>query len=304
MEFLDRFVREFGAKRELRRTDLNYADSWRDTAINLYSSGVYEHVSRCVKISDRPHVDLGCGFGFLLDELRRQNPSSKLLGVDSNREMIRRAKSSLSSLDLDVASYETRRVSSRGERLDFDFHLNLAKIVDARRNFENGRIVLVQDDIRNMRVLREILGDEKLGSATLTFPGVSVRDLLMEQNVSREQVSEQLEVFKRKTLEAVFAGIAEVTEKGASFVFADFMALPEPALLLHPVGVSFIVRQIIDQLQSRIGESVQYWSISDFDFAVFDGEIADGEMRLSDDSGNQLDSEIVKGCYILSLERC
>jgi len=182
----------------------SYADDYIATTKILRESEVYKamgsyfsvstmgHRGRHGVQSDRPivHIDVGCGVGDALGEMSKfltEMPEGKnhiLIGVDVNQYMCRAAVERLMSDGHVVEEYvhQERRIRSKKRKLIMDRSFPIfQQEIESMDLTPNGRIVILQDDIRkSSSVLSTILGElakrhnvRHVDSISFAQPGLS-----------------------------------------------------------------------------------------------------------------------------------
>jgi hypothetical protein len=261
MNLLER-VKEWQTNRQaeqgLEAIEKQYTHDYAKVAINLYRSLIYRQIADLLRLAPRNiHVDFGCGLAFLLEEIRKLHPQAALIGTDRNVEILRRSHKSLfPPVVIESSLHVERRVSVENETLKLDYEPDKTlQETDDSLPIPGGPVLLIADDMRNMKVLKHLLGKRKIQSATLTFPGVGFSELGEEApresdlNLNIHQLSERT---KQETLRQVWRCLAEVMEPGGQLIFCDM------AKILIPIP-ELVLAEIKTVIREAMGDTAKYW---------------------------------------------
>jgi hypothetical protein len=165
----------------LHARDMEYCKGWLQHNDQYEDWNVYLEAAEMLQPTRGIHVDLGSGIGGLMYRLKEQNPALTVIGVDNNQIMAAAASKILQNSNipvLEVSQVEEKKMTDgkivRGYKK--------IKKIKSRNVLKRGQVSIICDDIRKMTVVREILGGEKVDSASFMFPGGSIRMSLEEQN--------------------------------------------------------------------------------------------------------------------------
>jgi len=230
---------------QLELEDAKYARSWAEHSHSLETGKIYGAAAQMLSPVSGIHVDLGSGLGQLLFELKYQNPQATVIGVDNNRHLVKGSAMILERSG--IPAVEGGKIIDR-EAVDGvvvqQYRRN--RRVRPREVLRRGQASIIADDIRQMRVIKEILGDKKIDSGSLTFPGSSVRSAV-EKVADFHALSDQ-EVFTRQQqiMQRVRAAagqfFTERVRRGGKVLIAERVGIDEGASLEEVIAYN--LRQI------------------------------------------------------------
>jgi|CXWL01.1.fsa_nt_gi hypothetical protein len=163
------------------------AEVWEMSASEYRSRGTYENAAKNIpQLSEGDmHLDLGAGFGELLGELHRRDTKAHLIGIDQNEEI---AKIAIERLQQQFADQVTKAgratISGKSQKgrkpyyIKYDRNFGREAPFTVKYNEADipekipPGITYIIGDFLNHQLLRKILGDKKLRSASIMTPGM------------------------------------------------------------------------------------------------------------------------------------
>lgn len=191
----DREARIKRALDKFQQEDESYLNVWVHEAISGHKRGIYQAISKALELKPgSAHLDLGCGMGNLLYQLKHDYPQAIAVGAEKNNRLIRASLLMSDSFGIRPEIYHNEFVclDRHGKVYTiFDTPENMAKREDltdcaqiAYSSFTEYKapegkdllspdesIKIVADDIRSMTMLKHLLAGRQVDSASITLPG-------------------------------------------------------------------------------------------------------------------------------------
>lgn len=251
--------------------DESYAQQWAVEAQKWDQVGVYEFIANAIAVKPNGfHLDVGSGWGHLLatlhSRLAREKTDMRLIGIEINTMLAVGSMVTLERAKIGAAIYHnvrTVRTVQSGGNLFF----SRAYAFDPRSAANIGitsdalpAISVVVDDVRQASVIRAVLAERRVSSATLMFPGSSARPAyetphriegLLPVDKETTHIREALAAFRRGT----FALLTDVMEPGGQFLMV------ERAVKESVQTDDDFLRLIADQTCDLFGEHAKHWQL-------------------------------------------
>jgi len=235
-----------------RAVDTNYKNSWWTEADIYQALGVYRETANSTNLRpSQTHLDLGCGFGDLLGELRQRQQESTLIGVDVNPSMLlaggenRLRPRGISAQYFIKQGYQVRPngAISRTFQHDKDFP-----------PLQKDKINLIADEIRSLAVLKHLLGHRRLDSGSIMLPGSSLslafEDYTGEKLDTNDKQRHRIVEVVNQTRAAAYQFMAGRIAQGGSLVLVERAHL-DPCISAEAAG-----QQLVAQ---RLGPNAKFW---------------------------------------------
>lgn len=166
---------------QLEAHDDQYArNDWLSESIAWDNAGVYRRLADLIALKDDDlHVDLGCGLGTLALELRERFNQSILWAVDRNLSMIRMAEVLAQHFNFryEIHAQVGLRTTEDRRAVEAIFVPDQSRIRKMHSFQPGGPIQFIVDDLRQMSVVKTILGERKIDSCSFVFPGYGARSV-------------------------------------------------------------------------------------------------------------------------------
>ncbi len=244
----------------LEALDETYARSeWYPEATTWDDAGAYKSVARFIGLSDGDlHLDLGSGYGVLCFELREVCRQAILWAVDRNLAMVRRAEVLARHFGF---RYETHaqvglRTTEDRRAVEAIFVPDQSRIRKMHSFQPGGPIQFIVDDLRQMSVVKTILGERKIDSCSFVFPGYGARSVYEAPFQLGDDVPDDAECKSRMTQyirlvrEAAYSFASERTKEGGQFVVVERL----------PVASR---DEAVKTITGLLGAYGRYWSPTD-----------------------------------------
>lgn len=156
-----------------------YGQNWANESTQWNQRDVYKKIASMLALKENGrHLDAGSGWGHLLGYVQKRNlleeKNMNLLGVDINPYLAVNAKWFLDREKLPAnicIGTAARQGVVDGQLKIWREFAGPDNAQDIERLLAPNAISLIVDDMRDAKVLRKILGDRLLSSATFLFPG-------------------------------------------------------------------------------------------------------------------------------------
>lgn len=279
-------------ERDLTAIDDRYATMWSNDTAFWARQGIYQRVARLIELQQgQVHVDIGAGSLAQLVALRKKNPQAVLLGLESNTPLLHRAKEVFDAHGIPVTVHGSRSlefVDQAQTQVRPVFGTDLAAIRDPDFLKAGSSIRALVDDIRQMRLLRQILGERKLRSVSYMFRGRSVRCAYeypysindMGHIDGSEETKRALLVGKAAN-EDIYRVLTDLVEPGGKLLVVDrVMAEVHASLTAVPSKYALMPTAFTD-----------YWDDPEHGYLIRDIDQGDGRgtrMHVLGDDGDSL----------------
>lgn len=210
----------------------HYTEAWLEQGAFWERAGVYSKAAELITLNPGEiHLDLGAGSSPLLGNLKKTYPNAVFIGVDRNKFQLIAQAIRLHELNLvanilintSIAVDQIRRSLT----LLFKPHAEM-RILDP---LGIGKMNLVADDFRSMKVVAEILGNRKIDSASMLLSGVSQTPIYERPLPQEGSLMDQAEVrrrIRRFCTESQKAALLWLTQRmnlGGNLVLAERIAV-------------------------------------------------------------------------------
>jgi len=278
----EKFQRAFDS---LQQQDSGYADNLRAEVSHWGREGVYNALAREVSLDPGElHVDLGAGMMNLVNSIQRQNPEAVVLGVERNTSVVSSALALFRALGIDpkICHSEFFCVDTRGrirtvydredvvrargdlvdsQQLQFRSMLPYLAPIDDSFLTPDQTIKIAIDDLREMRVVSRLLGDRKIDSASITFPGSGERPAFEAPHdfpKRGKSVPDAVAIprMHEAVHQAITSGLAYLTErvrKGGELLLAE--------RLMDTGTDDFMVGSLVAMIRDRFGKHFDSWDL-------------------------------------------
>lgn len=266
-----------------------YAMRWMNDAQTMDAIGVYDQAAEMMEpTADGIHLDAGCGFGHMLLAMHvraiRQNVDMKLCGADISPHMTSSAARFIMDHGIQTALHMNEYRNQEGSpgaptyiRRTFPYLKKEADGIDLMN--VNGRIDVIQDDLRQAEVIKGALGRRKFASASYVFPGMDSSMPYVYPNPveTYEQHKHNAEMMRigHQIRTAATALLSEKTKYEGQLVLGERFILTDPDLKPD----QFIERMV----QEKAPNALKYWDIEQYKWlssnVQFKNEVALGTMQ-------------------------
>lgn len=205
---------------EVEWYDRRYVELLPQSTAQWDNVGSYSYIADHLDIlGDAVHLDIGSGDARLLEKLRGRFQRAVLLGVERNPHLIRHAEARLKKAGIPAQGYVSQKLTNHpgGVRRTYLAHHETLARMDMLR--EPGPISFIADDIRSGLVVRQVLGDRKLDSASFTFPGFSDSAFLEES--PHEDRMMRVQRLAEESKEAAYIFMATFVKPGGVIALAE-----------------------------------------------------------------------------------
>ena len=237
--------------RKLSEAEKNYIDKWQREAKKWREFGLFDRAASLLKSKeDGIHVDLGSGNGAMLVTLKSRYPDITLIGAERYRVLL-----TLANVSLQAAKIPSQ-VLNGAENISGHDHPGLRS-----DPVSSSSVTLVRDDIKSLPILRKLLGENGIDSASFMFPGISKISVLQPSKDVQEQ---ELLTLMDNVRKAVCRQLSELVRFGGRLVLAEKSSSE---------SVSDGITQIIKRM---LGGYDQYWDPDDGDILTGVGDDISG----------------------------
>lgn len=244
----------------LEALDETYARSeWYPEATTWDDAGVYKGIAKFIGLSDGDlHLDLGSGYGVLCFELREKCRQAILWAVDRNLAMVRRAEVLARHFGFRYETHAQQGLRTTKDRQSVEaiFVPDPSRIGKMHPFESGGPIQFIVDDLRQMDVVKTILGERKIDSCSFVFPGYGTRSIYEVPFELSDNVPGDAECKTRMTLyiqlvrEAAYHFASRRTKEGGQFVVVERLPMASRD-------------EAVRTVTGLLGNYGRYWSLTD-----------------------------------------
>jgi len=187
--------------RQLSQGERTYIKMWQRESGKWLKLHLFERAVEVLRPKGNGiHVDIGSGNGAMLATLNDQYPDLKLVGVERYQSL------------LDLAQRNFRKVG-----------ISCTVLNDLSLERPNGHrlaagVTLIRDNIQSLQLLKMILGEEKVSSASFMFPGIT--KISAVQPVEQRKELELLNLMA-ELRQKVCQCLSEIVMPGGKMVLAE-----------------------------------------------------------------------------------
>lgn len=224
------------------RGEMLYTRKWAAEMLQWEQLGVYNKVAEILDLQDGDrHLDMGSGVGYLLTVLyeaaRAQDRQVTVVGVERSTAMTDTTTDLLHKAGVPLSGHMASDMKLWEDKDGRKFAQYYFCVPSEERQAiwpETAGIVVIQDDIRSASVLRELLGDRKMSSASLMFPGVGpvlpYQAPYVNNGIPSEaEINRRVTELSRSVRQAAFALATELVETDGQFVVVERISKPKNA---------------------------------------------------------------------------
>lgn len=242
----------------LDELDVHYQQTWKSEGELWKKAGVYTHVAELINL--RPgetHLDIGTGFGATIEALYDTQKQATILGIDKSKTMILAAQGELkkSGVEAQVHAHSMLSEETSGYLKRRHF-LNSSALSES-----SAAIHLICDDVRTAEVLKKILQERRVTSATFLFPGAANTSAFEEPyrfdpDLPHGQMMERMRDVILQVRKKAYALVTEHMKPQNKLVVAD--------RAICPPGWSTgeLVPFFDESTKTNLGQYASHWDIT------------------------------------------
>lgn len=229
--------------------DAQYHEKWaRESEVWAASHNAYDLALRALgDIPEGIHVDIGFGTGIFPFRVLQKFPERHVIGIDKSDAAFYVTAKFLQAMNVPLNGYNYSTYSLSGMNLSRQYGLDEEAAEQLSGQLVPGAISLIVDDIRFAEIVRHVLGDKKIASASFLFPGTwgfaAYEAPYAMGEIDDEECSRRIMAVMEQTRRAAYDFATEYVEDGGSFVVAERMfidpeALKSPAHIRECIGMA------------------------------------------------------------------
>lgn len=238
-------LQELATRMVAEQEDIEYVDMVESQANKMERCGVYSSIADAINPrKNAVHVDFASGCCHLLKYLKSREPSAIAIGVECSVPIIERA-----------------RVRMRESGIPCLVVSNISEADKLHLESHSDAIIVVQSDIRNMALLKQLLKNRMIDSSSLMFPTPTM-SVCFEGNGWRADAASLMSSIKRITAEArerAYKFITERTKKNGIAVVADGKSFG--FIDTHTWPQTGTVGALGRMIRTDMGEYAKYWEL-------------------------------------------
>ncbi len=238
----------------LNAEDTEYLQDWSVEAASWDKAKFYDQIAKTLDTPDGYlHIDFGTGLGNLPRAIKRKNPRGSVIGIEKSTPMIQGALYQNQMEGHKSLSHQGYTRSLLGPYIRTTFKIDPSEKTMVEQAIEEHWVIIIQDDLRSLNILEEILGKRPVTSGSYTLPGNSRAFPYEEFALGQEIGPEAILKAKIRALTLSFAKADHImtkrTRSGSIYTIVDRI----------PIIEDRTEEASRNYLKQRFGKLLEFW---------------------------------------------